>query len=105
MLKKFLIPILFTGTERLASVSWDEKQKREGLDEIASDVTVFQVCLSVKYFVTKLSLCVSDEGWRWQIAWSIGDLVVIVGGQRGGGSSFRFASVQCVQNRRLASVL
>ena len=59
----------------------------------------------MKYFVTKLSLCVSDEGWRWQIAWSIGDLALIVGGQRGDGSSFRFASVQCVQNRRHTSVL
>jgi hypothetical protein len=39
MLKKVLKPILFTGTERLASVSWDGKQKREGLEEIARRIS------------------------------------------------------------------
>jgi len=34
--KKLLIPIVLRATEMLASVSWDEKQKRDGLDEIAS---------------------------------------------------------------------
>jgi len=56
------------------------------------------VFVCVKYFVTKLSLCVSEEGWRWQIAWSIGDLAVIVMGQRGGwgggGLEVRFASLR-----------
>jgi hypothetical protein len=51
----------------------------------------------MKYFVTKLSLCVPDEEWRWQIAWSIGDLAVIVGRQpwgRGRRVEVRFASLR-----------
>jgi len=36
MLKKILVSILFTETEKLVSVSSDGKQKREDLDEKAS---------------------------------------------------------------------